>query len=111
MGIQLLMAGVESDDNNLYGATSFQFLMTSFTGLTFHQQEQVLPQEWILLNNQSTVDIFCNKALLKNVREVKKVMNIICNAGVTRTNMVGDLEGYGTVWYNAKGIANILSLS
>jgi hypothetical protein len=38
-------------------------------------------------------------------------MNIRCNAGVTRTNMVGDLEGYGTVWYNPKGIANILSLS
>jgi hypothetical protein len=38
-------------------------------------------------------------------------MNIRCNAGVTRTNMVGELNGYGTMWYNPKGIVNILSLS
>lgn len=39
-------------------------------------------------------------------------MVIHCNAGVTRTRMVGDLPGYeGEVWYNPDGIANILSLS
>jgi hypothetical protein len=39
-------------------------------------------------------------------------MNIRCNAGVTCTSMIGDLPGYdGEVWYNPKGIANILSLS
>ena len=26
------------------------------------------------------------------------------------TNMVGDLDGYGTVWYHKDGIAKILSL-
>jgi hypothetical protein len=25
--------------------------------------------------------------------------------------MVGELNGYGTMWYNPKGVANILSLS
>jgi hypothetical protein len=34
-------------------------------------------------------------------------MNIYCNAGLSHTNMVGELDGYGTVWYNPKGIANI----
>jgi len=38
-------------------------------------------------------------------------MNIWCNAGNSRTNLQGDLRGYGTVWYNPKSIANILSLS
>ena len=38
-------------------------------------------------------------------------MDIHCNAGVTTTNMVGDLHGYGTVWYHPNRIANILSLS
>ena len=38
-------------------------------------------------------------------------MKIHCNAGVAVTNLVGDLPGYGTVWYHPKGIANILSLS
>ena len=34
-----------------------------------------------------------------------------CNAGTSTTNMVGDLAGYGTVWYHRLGIANILSLA
>ena len=38
-------------------------------------------------------------------------MDIHCNAGVTSTYLVGDLPGYGTVWYHPNGIANILSLA
>jgi len=40
-------------------------------------------------------------------------MNIRYNAGISTTNMVGDLAlaGYGTVWYHNNGIANILSLA
>jgi hypothetical protein len=34
----------------------------------------------------------------------------VCNAGRRTTTMVGGLPGYGTVWYDLKSIANILSL-
>ena len=38
-------------------------------------------------------------------------ISVHCNAGVTHTNKIGDLPGYSDpVWYNPKGIANILSL-
>ena len=37
-------------------------------------------------------------------------MRVHCNAGSRLTNLVGDLPGYGTVWYDPKAIANILSL-
>ena len=87
--IQLLMAGVESDafdDNEYYGASSFQFVHISSEGMTFHQEEQILPKSWILLDNQSTVDVFFNRRLLTKVHEIDKVMHIRCNAGVTRTN-------------------------
>ena len=112
--VQLLMAGAESDafdDNEHYPASSFQFMHVSSEGMAFHQEEQILSKSWVLLDNQSTVDVFCNRSLLTNVHETNKIMNIRCSAGVTHTNMVGELHGYGTVWYNPKGIANILSLS
>ena len=37
-------------------------------------------------------------------------MNIQCNTGHQSTNMIGNLPGYGMVWYNPNSIANILSL-
>jgi hypothetical protein len=38
-------------------------------------------------------------------------MSIMCNAGLTKTKLVGDLPGFGEVWFNPNGIANILSMS
>ena len=37
-------------------------------------------------------------------------MRIHCNAGSHLTILIGDLPGYGTVWYDPKSIVNILSL-
>jgi len=52
-----------------------------------------------------------NKKLLKNVCDAKKPLSLHCNAGMATVNKVGDLAGYGTVWYFEEGIANILSLN
>jgi len=68
-----------------------------------------IPDSWILLDSQSTVDI--NKKLLKNIRDAKKVLSLHCNAGIATVNKIGDLPGYGTVWFYEDGIANILSLN
>jgi len=38
-------------------------------------------------------------------------MNIHCMAGVTTTDLITNLPGYGTIWFHPNGIANILSLS
>jgi hypothetical protein len=70
-----------------------------------------IPECWVLLDNQSTVDVFSNPMLLQNIRKVDRSMHIQCTAGTTSTNMMGDLDGYGPVWYYPEGIANILSLS
>ena len=43
-----------------------------------------LPPEWILLDNQSTVDVFTNCRLLKNIRRAKTNMFIHCTAGVAK---------------------------
>ena len=68
-------------------------------------------KHWLLLDNQSTVNLISNGDLLKNIRQIDQYMHIYCNAGKASTNWVGDLDGVGTVWFHKNGIANILSLS
>ena len=65
----------------------------------------------VLLDNQSTVNVFYNPKILKNIRTIGQILKIFSTGGVTFTNLVGDLQGYGTVWFCASGIENILSLS
>jgi hypothetical protein len=38
-------------------------------------------------------------------------MHVKCNAGTVKTNMMGDLAGYGPVWWHPDGLANILSMA
>mmetsp|Transcript_9715 Transcript_9715/g.12653 ORF Transcript_9715/g.12653 Transcript_9715/m.12653 type:complete len:154 (+) Transcript_9715:236-697(+) len=66
---------------------------------------------WILLDNQSTCNIFFNKALLQSVHTTNRWLDVHCNAGVCSTNHIGTLWGFGEVWYNLNSMANILSFS
>ena len=95
----------DSDDSSYEEDTMFSD--DDYEGFAFVQDVNCnmnnkagIPDSWILLDSQSTVDVFMNKKLLKNVL-----------AGVAIVNKVGDLAGYGTVWYYEAGIANILSLN
>ena len=112
-GEQLLMAGIESGEYDR-SPSGFVFLNEArATGIALNNgQSNRIPKTWILLDNQSTVDVFHNPDLLERIRvSTQGHMDIHCNAGVTSTNLVGDLPGYGTVWYHPTGIANILSLN
>ena len=70
-----------------------------------------IPDTWILLDSQSSIDVFCNSKLLRGIYKSKATLTIRCNAGVRTTSMRGYLPNYGWVWYYSAGIANILSLS
>ena len=41
----------------------------------------------------------------------EEAIQVHCNSGVNIVDRVGYLPGYGTVWYEPTGIANILSMS
>ena len=76
----------------------------------FHQHHQSTPRSYIILDNQSTVDVFCNPVFLRNIRTFGRTLHLSCNAGTVTVNQVGNLHGYGKLWYHPKGIANILRL-
>ena len=97
--------GISSDDkdteiNDKY--EGFAFLQDEV--LCSIQDKPAKSRSWILLNSQSTVDVFCKSKLLSNICDTK------CNASKAIINKKGDLKVYGTVWYYPEGIANILSL-
>ena len=75
--------------------------------------EAGIDENWCLLDNQLTCNAFINRKYLSNIRDAPdgKYIRVHFNAGVTHTNKIGNLPGYyDPVWYNPKGIGNILSL-
>lgn len=70
-----------------------------------------IDSNWVLLDSQSTISVFCNPAMLTNIRPSPHVLRAVTNGGHQDSSMLGDFPNLGPVWYNPKSIANILSLS
>jgi hypothetical protein len=62
----------------------------------------------LLLYNQSTVNQIANPNMLENIRKSSKPIKIHCNAGISKTELEGELGGT-TVYHNPNGIASVLS--
>jgi hypothetical protein len=67
---------------------------SEYYDFTFHQSHHRVNKDWILLDNCSTTNIFCNKMVLSNIRYASTTLKKHCNAGM--------------VWYINDAIANIL---
>ena len=59
------------------------------------------------------MDLIVNAEMLVNIRTVwgEDAIQFYCNRGVKIVDRVGNLPGYGTVWYEPTGIAIILTMS
>ena len=68
-------------------------------------------KQCLLLDNQSTADLFCCAEYLTNIRTVQETLHLGGNGGVLKCNQKGDFSGCGTVWYHPEAITNILSLT
>ena len=65
----------------------------------------------ILLDNQSTMDLFCNIHLVNKISKSSSKMQLQSNGGTMTVNRKATLPGYKKrVWYNTNTITNILSL-
>ena len=112
--IQLLQ--LENDDiEDGYDGTednNFTFNLTT-EDVTISKKHSMIDQDWILLDSESTVNIFSNRKFLRNIRQSDKErgLRVHSNGGHQDTHLVGDLPGFGTVWYNKHSLANILSLA
>jgi len=92
---------------------NFGFFQVSYSLLQNRENEhQELNENWVLLDTQSNCDIFRNKKLLSNVRKADGAgLTLHSNGGELNTHEVGDVTGYGTVWYSPDSLANILSFA
>jgi hypothetical protein len=73
------------------------------------EQKLVFNQNYLLLNNQSTVNQVANVSQLKNIRKLDEPIVVHSNAGSTKTNLVGELRKI-TIHHNHNSIANVLFL-
>ena len=77
----------------------------------FMQALWKLPGLWLLIDSCSSTNLICDKCLLHGIFKAECPMTIHCNAGTVRITHKGYYRTYPEpVWYNPKGITNIMSL-
>ena len=107
-GLTCVVSCGDDDDHGWMGLHIHETAPT--TGVTFHQTHQKM-KNWILLDSESTVSSFCNKNLVKNIREAKNPLNLTTTAGSRTITKAADVNGFGEVWYDDDTMTNIFSLA
>jgi hypothetical protein len=68
-------------------------------------------KDWVLIDTDSTVNVFCNKSLIVNIRPAE-TLHVQTNAGQFSTSYKADLPWCNMeVWYDPKAITNVLSFA
>jgi hypothetical protein len=66
----------------------------------------------VLLDSQSTMDLFCNPHLTKEVTKTPNVMNLQSNGGTMLIRHKASISGYHhQVWFSKFALTNIIALS
>ncbi len=77
------------------------------------QLPQAVPNDWILLESQSTYFVFKTKLLLTNFRHCGQYgLTMYSKGGSQLTDLIGEYESLGiTVWYNSQSLAIIIGMA
>jgi hypothetical protein len=68
-------------------------------------------RNWVLLDNQLSVTVFCNKDMVNNIRipEIGESLELRTNGGTIITKLKCDTPDFGEAWFNPEAITNIFS--
>jgi hypothetical protein len=93
----------ETDDTSVASDSSRIFILAQQT------YRKPIDPNFLLLDSQSTVNLFSNSTLVHNVRQATTPINVHCNKNTMPITEVADF-GTNEVYLNPDGIANVLSL-
>ncbi|KAL7571234.1 hypothetical protein ACA910_008892 [Epithemia clementina (nom. ined.)] len=82
-----------------------------WAGVHITMYQSMNMKDWILLDNQSTVSIFCNEQLVHDIHEVNETMDLSTNAGTLNVRHKATVPGFGLVWFDDRAITNIFSFA
>ena len=85
-------------------------IATILNQLSSHESKLDLTQV-ILLDNQSTMDLFCKESLVSTMFESKTPMRLKSNGNTMKVNHKATINGYERpVWFSKDAITNIIAL-
>jgi hypothetical protein len=118
------LSGSEEEDSHFQIDTAFQFTQVEQEAtLEFEPRiEQLFKQahllkkldlrEIMLLDDQSTTDLFCNDQLVLETHESRSTMRLRSNGGSMSVTRRANMSGYRqSVWFSKGAITNIVALS
>lgn len=79
--------------------------------LAFDQHHENQMRNWVLLDTGSTVNVFCNPNMVKNIKKAEKSLPIHTNAGIFEAEYTAELPWTDMkVWFDPNAVANVLSM-
>jgi hypothetical protein len=92
-----------------FDSTNSDHILAQANGPKKSPDRKTINSNLVLLDSQSTVDLFTNPEHMHNICPATKPINVHCNKGTLTTSKEADF-GDTPVYFNDRGIANVLSL-